>query len=215
MRRIGSTKQGGSAWLFSCKCGREVVTDASRVLSGHTKSCGCLRIEKLRCSSRVKHGDARARSATRLYRIWCGMKARCGNPNSPIYKHYGGRGISVCAEWGSYADFKIWATEAGYEDHLEIDRINNDGDYSPQNCRFVAKNVNASHKRNTVYLTINGETACAAEWSRRSGESKPTISKWVKKHGAAYAEAKIRDVIGGVHVYKLCVQQQRESVHGK
>lgn len=88
---------------------------------------------------RYRHGG----KGTRLYRVWKGMKTRCFNPRSPNYKWYGARGISVCPDWaGSFDIFKSWALQSGYADNLEIDRINNDGNYSPSNCRFVTDAVN-------------------------------------------------------------------------
>ena len=91
-------------------------------------------------------------SYTRIYRIWQGMKKRCTNPNYEPYKNYGGRGITICDEWmnDSKAFYK-WAIEHGYDDDLQIDRINNDGNYEPSNCRWVTPKVNANNKRKTAY----------------------------------------------------------------
>ena len=84
-----------------------------------------------------------------LYNSWCGMKARCTNPKNPKYKRYGGRGISVCEEWKDIVNFYNWAKTHGWEQGLTIDRIDNDGNYCPENCRWVSRSENSRKKRTT------------------------------------------------------------------
>lgn len=144
--------------IAECDCGEERVILFRKW--GTTKSCGCLQKE---AASRTwsKHGM----SDTRLHRVWRGMKQRCNNPNRPEYANYGGRGISVCPEWDDFAEFARWAEENGYDDELDIDRIDNDGDYSPENCRFVTRSENLRNNRRSTEAEAFGETKSIAEWA--------------------------------------------------
>lgn len=109
-----------------------------------------------------KHGE----SFTRLHRIWDNMKARCFNPNSDDYDRYGGRGISICAEWGNdYAAFSAWAHANGYDETLTLDRIDNNKGYCQENCRWVSRKVQANNTRNCVFYDFRGETHTLAEWA--------------------------------------------------
>ena len=113
----------------------------------------------------LKHGMY----GTRVYKIWSGMKDRCTNPNCPEYHAYGGRGISVCEEWNDAATFILWAIGNGYRDHLSIDRIDNDKGYSPENCRWATRGVQANNKSNNRLITIDGVTRTAAQWEDLMG----------------------------------------------
>lgn len=119
-------------WVCKCDCGKTKSIHKSALLAGLTKSCGCYNSEVAR-NTMTSHGH----SDERLYSIWLGLKGRCNNRNNHKYQRYGGRGISVCDEWYDYSVFRSWSLENGYEESLQIDRVDNDGDYSPSNCRFV------------------------------------------------------------------------------
>lgn len=139
---------GESKWLCNCSCGNSVEADTHRLKSGSIRSCGCLHREVARKSA-TKHGD----SKTRLYVIWRGMKQRCFNENNPSYKFYGARGITVCDEWASsYQTFKEWALTNGYSNDLTIDRIDCNGNYCPNNCRWVDWEVQFKNRRPTHYI---------------------------------------------------------------
>lgn len=101
---------------------------------------------------------------TRLYKVWESMKQRCLNPNCKAFHNYGGRGISVCSEWMAYVPFRDWARMHGYSDDLEIDRIDNDGNYEPGNVRWVTAFANSRNRRNTWTITAFGETKCLTDW---------------------------------------------------
>lgn len=128
---------------FECPyCGKEFDAVMYEVKNGHTKSCGCYKVAWGKVVR--KHGE----SATRLYKIYYSMLSRCSNTNAVSYRFYGGKGIIVCEEWVSdYFIFKKWAIENGYNESLEIDRINPDGNYEPSNCRWITIMQNRQNTR--------------------------------------------------------------------
>lgn len=136
-------------WKCKCVCGIEMirsVSDITRDWHGKSNSCGC---RKKDCLSKIttKHNFAHRGQKERLYRIWLGMRGRCNNKNNSNYKWYGGRGITVCREWDSYVNFRTWSLANEYRDILELDRIDNESGYSPDNCRWVTHRQNMNNTR--------------------------------------------------------------------
>lgn len=149
IERQGSNKNGRALWLCECECKNKIIVASPLLLSGKTKSCGCLRAEASTCRS-TKHG----KKNTRIYEVWKNMKKRCYNPNTKEYKHYGGRGITICPEWrNNFKTFYEWAMSHGYNEEAPrglttIDRIDNNGNYEPKNCRFITIAEQQRNKRN-------------------------------------------------------------------
>jgi hypothetical protein len=104
-------------------------------------------------------------SKTRLYRVWRGIRTRCENANSEFYVHYGGRGIQICSEWTTFEPFAAWAYSNGYKPGLEIDRVDNDGDYKPSNCRWTTSKQNCLNRRSTRWIEAFGERKSISQWS--------------------------------------------------
>ena len=160
-------KPGKTRWLCKCECGKEKIVAGRELRTGDTKSCGCLKSELVakRMSELLKtHGESR----TKLYQKWHSMIWRCTNPKDISYKHYGLRGIRVCHEWESnFLSFKEWALRNGYSDDLEIDRIDVNKDYCPENCRWVTHTENENNKRDNRIETYNGVTDTLANLCRR------------------------------------------------
>ena len=150
--------------LYQCKCGNTTRAQMTQVKSGHTKSCGCLQKEAA-ITYQTKHGL----HSHPLYSVWKGMNARCNSKTNKAFPYYGGRGISVCDEWKK--DFKTyydWAIANGYEKGLTIDRRDNDGNYTPENCRFTTPMVQA---RNTRAIRSNNTSGYrGVSWNKCVGK---------------------------------------------
>lgn len=146
-------------WICACKCGNLASVQTQQLKQGKTISCGCRRYETKNQTHGMRH--------TRLYAIWCGMKKRCSNESEKSYSRYGGRGITVCEEWASdFIPFYNWSMENGYEEHLTIDRIDNEKGYCPENCRWITQAEQQGNKTNNILVEHNGETKTLAEWCR-------------------------------------------------
>lgn len=155
-RLVGTQRK--RVWRLRCDCGQEVDLVYSALLSGQTRSCGCLLRETI-----TKHGGYK----TKLYAVWHAMLMRCTSATDPSWPHYGGRGIAVCARW---QDFALFREDMGPRPPGgTLERCDVDGPYSPDNCRWASPVEQANNRRNNRWLTIAGETLTLAQWARRAG----------------------------------------------
>jgi hypothetical protein len=134
-----------SVWMCQCDCGRVRKVTLGKLRSGVTRSCGCLKTDETRRRN-FKHGM----SGTRIYDIWGGMMKRCYSKNGSRYKDWGGRGIRVCERWHHFPNF-LEDMKEGYASHLTLDRIDNDGNYEPSNCRWATVSMQNSNTRRTKH----------------------------------------------------------------
>lgn len=160
-------KKKNSYWLCKCDCGNEKVVRRNHLISGGVQSCGCVILEGRGTYKNGWRTHGLWSNNKRLCKIWNCMLDRCYNKNNEHYKHYGERGIKVCDEWKSnFENFIEWAKNNGYADNLTIDRIDVNGNYCPQNCRWATIKEQANNKRNNNFITYNGKTQTIAQWSR-------------------------------------------------
>lgn len=166
VKDVGRDTRGEVLWLCNCDCGNISIVLGGNLRSGHIKSCGCLRKETSK-NLLTTHGLSRDLNGeiTRLYSIWNDIKRRCLNKKRCAYKHYGGRGITVCLAWLQFPPFYQWAISHGYQKELTIERKNNDGNYCPENCIWIPLEEQARNRRDSHYITYNGETKTIAEWA--------------------------------------------------
>lgn len=171
-------------WRCKCDCGNESVVAIGNLRKSHTQSCGCYMRERISETSFI-HGQSVASPSgpSRLYRIWCDMRHRCNNKANPRFPRYGGRGIVVCAEWGSFVEFERWGLTNGYRDGLSIDRIDNDGAYSPGNCRWSGAKEQARNRASNAVFTYRGKTACIAEHAEDAGLKASTVRSRINESG--------------------------------
>lgn len=184
VKRIGTKERGTKTivktplWLCRCDCGNEKIVTSAELRSGDTNSCGCLSNELLLKRS-ITHGD----SKQRLYKIWFNMLERCENASDAAYRYYGGRGIIVCDAWHDYIVFREWAHSNGYSEDLTIDRIDSNGNYCPDNCRWADYKTQANNRRSCRYVEINGEKRTITEWCKINGISAFTAYSRIDRFG--------------------------------
>jgi hypothetical protein len=161
-------KHGDAHWLVKCDCGKE-KTMTGQILRGGVKSCGCLTHILNRNANRT-HGCGSPKHRTREYESWLSMKARCCIPRASGYKYYGARGISICEQWlKSFPAFlsDMGKCPLGYT----LERINNDGNYKPDNCRWATRKEQANNRSTCVYLRFNGSIKTISQWAEQYGMS--------------------------------------------
>jgi hypothetical protein len=160
-------KQGKhTMWYCECDCGNMTKVSLINLIIGHTKSCGCFQQE-----SRIDHGL----SKHPLNKVWISAKGRCNNPKNKEYKNYGGRGIVFSDEWVDFKVFYDWSIAHGYREGLELDRVNNDGPYSPENCRWATREQQCNNTRSNRLLTFNGVTKNFTQWAKEQEVKVTTV----------------------------------------
>ena len=182
-RSENNCKDGQPKWICRCECSNIVEVRGEYLKSGSAKSCGCLRKELLR-NRRLKW---KFKEEKYLITIFSGMKERCYNKKSDNYSRYGGRGIIICREWLDNPRLFIeWSLNNGYKENsnLSIDRIDNNGPYSPSNCKWSTKTEQANNRRSNWNITIKGITHTFAEWNRIVGYKYITL--WEKPEEEIY-----------------------------
>lgn len=177
-RKVQSGKRERYYWECSCDCGKTKNIRTDCLTSGLVRSCGCLKKEQDAVNLTKNHRHKL--SNTRIWHVYYSMLHRCYNENDSRYSDYGGRGISVCEEWkNSFDAFAKWAIENGYTEGLQIDRINNNGNYEPENCRWVDIKTNCRNRRSNVIVSYKGKEMTLVEASEKSGLSYSTLrSRW-------------------------------------
>lgn len=173
--RLHSIKNNRALWECKCQCGETKLAIGKVLANGGTKSCGCLRRDLM-----TKHGLSKNPKIKTEYKTWKSILNKCNNPKASNYKDYGGRGISVCKRW---EDFNNFITDMGLKPckTLSIERINNDGDYEPNNCKWATDTEQNRNKRNIRIISFNGESLLLEDWARKTGLSKQCISYRLKK----------------------------------
>lgn len=170
LKRGPNTRAGKVAWECLCECGAHTIVDSSSLVSGNTRSCGCLRNDLI--EQRMKEKGYTSNERRALKDVWRMMLKRCENPACNSYHNYGARGIKVCPEWHSQAAFRDWAIHNGYQKGLDLDRVDNNGNYEPSNCRWVTRAENMNNTRKTIFLEYQGQLLPIADIAKLIGVTK-------------------------------------------
>lgn len=160
---VGEDKNNRKLWLCKCDCGNEKIVSSKCLLGGNTKSCGCYRKEIVKLLSKKRKTLTEYEKSLKI--IFSGMKSRCYNKNNKSYKYYGERNIKICNEWlEDFNSFYKWSINNGWQKGLSIDRINVNGNYEPNNCRWVDIKTQSRNKRNNIIIKYNGEIHNLPDW---------------------------------------------------
>ena len=163
-------KNRNNIWLCKCDCGKFVECYQYNLERGTSTSCGCLRSFYAKQTRKLK-----GKSTGSFYKKWFSIKTRCYNKNTPSYKNYGGRGIKMCDDWLDFLKFEEWALKNGYSDGLTLERIDVNGDYCPENCKWIPMSEQQSNKRTNVFIEYNGYKKTISQWARELGISKEAL----------------------------------------
>jgi len=161
VKRVENNKHKQSQWLCQCECGNMTTVNICHLKSGNTKSCGCLQKERVR-EVHLKHSHACKNKKSRIYYIWISMINRCNNSNNKYYKSYGGRGIRVCEAWLRFENFLADMGEK--PNSMSLDRVDNNGNYGPENCRWSTNKEQQRNTRSNRLITIDSITKPLVEW---------------------------------------------------
>ena len=167
--RITRTGRTMSGWRCACACGTEKVVPTGHLMRGAVKSCGCMSATWKRQNA-TRHGQY----GTPTHTSWIDMMRRVRNPNCKHWKHYGGRGITVCERWTDFASFREDMGDKPGRAY-ELERIDNEGNYEPKNCKWATRKEQMANTRASVKITVGDETLVQEEWARRTGVSSSLI----------------------------------------
>ena len=181
-RHISKSGEKSWYWKVKCDCGNEKYMSPWNITSGKNISCGCVR--KSIGKENKKHGEVN----TRLYMIWGRMIERCSS-DGERYKRYHGRGIKVCEEWKQYKVFSKWARLNGYKDNLSIERINNNGDYCPENCKWIEQPLQARNRSTTFWVEYDGRKMSLAEACELANMPYKTVFARIREMGWSFEDA--------------------------
>lgn len=179
-----ANKKGKTYWFCKCDCGNYTTVMATKLASGETKSCGCIRKENTSKMFAKHHLTKKS-----LHNAWLNMKNRCDNPKFVEYKHYGGKGVTYCNEWRNFENFMFWALSNGYSDKkdangrnlLSLDRIDTNGNYEPSNCKWSTRIEQARNKTNNKRYDYEGNIYCLSALAEISPVTVDTIRLRLKK----------------------------------
>lgn len=178
--RIDRGKYGKLMWETRCECGNIHIVSPTDVVKGKCQSCGCF--HDTRCTERATKFKHLVKDNKRLYSIYNGIKKRCFNKNEPRYKDYGGRGITMCREWRTDFDaFADWAFANGYTEELTIERIDVNGNYCPENCKWITRAAQRENRRDTVWVVYKGERIQLYKLCERLGLCYDTMNDRIVK----------------------------------
>lgn len=160
-------KRGLRKWLCQCDCGNTTFATTSDLRNGHSTSCGRYRYERAsECLTRLKQENQNyGLTKTKAYRSWISMMSRCYNQKMIYYKHYGGRGIKVCQRWHEYKHFLEDMGQPA--NNMTLDRIDNNGDYTPDNCRWATRKEQGNNRRTNLYVSYQGQKLSAMQFSEK------------------------------------------------
>jgi hypothetical protein len=175
IKRVENNNYGNAQWLCKCLCGEEKVFQGTHLRSGKPQSCGCSAIKSM-AQKNTKHGMSRSKG----YKAYRAVLQRCNNPKSKAYKYYGGRGIKICDRW--LESFENFWEDMGEEhrDTLTLDRINNNGNYEPSNCRWATRKMQQNNRRANFFITYKDETLTIAEWADKLNIGFGTLAHRIK-----------------------------------
>ena len=174
VERAGNTKHGAAKWLCICECGKETVVIGDELRNGNTQSCGCLakELSSARMKGREAHNKTHDMTGTPIYKEWSAMKRRCYKSSDKNYPSYGGRGITVCDRWKN--SFELFYEDVSRlpnfgKQGYSINRINNDGNYEPQNVEWADSKTQSNNRRTNHLITFNGKTQTISQWACECG----------------------------------------------
>lgn len=185
VEKHGSLKGEGVLWKCKCSCGNETIVTGKNLRSGNTKSCGCLIRDTFidRNKSRATHGQ----TGSPTFISWDSMKQRVLNPSHKSYENYGGRGITICERW--LESFENFVADMGERpEGMTLDRIDTNGNYEPENCRWATDEVQGNNKRSSKLIEFQGRTQTSIQWAREFGIH-PKVLLYRLKNGWSIEEA--------------------------